>query len=88
MSEIVPFAVVRLLSGLPEYAISAGSLAVVLEVHSEPYEAYEVEIVDHEGRTVFAGAIDPAQCVVVSQPTPSERPSESAGEGCPICGSD
>ncbi len=72
MSDVTPFAVVRLLSGVPEYGVSPGALAVVLEVHSEPYEAYEVEVVDEAGRTVFAGAVEPGQCVVVDDLTSGE----------------
>jgi len=72
MSEVVPFAVVRLLSGVPEYGVPPGALAVVLEVHYEPYEAYEVEVADEAGRTVFAGTVEPAQCVIVDELTSRE----------------
>lgn len=37
-----------------------GAPAVVPEVHRDPYLAYEIEVVDADGRTLFAGAVDPA----------------------------
>lgn len=67
MSEVTPFMVIRLLSGVPEHGVSPGAMAVVLEVHSEPYEAYEVEVTDDAGRTVFTGTVEAAQCVVVDE---------------------
>lgn len=60
MTHLSPFDVVRLPSGLAAFGIEENAIAVVLEVHHEPYLAYEIEVVDEAGRTRFAGAVDPA----------------------------
>ena len=64
MSEIQRFTVVRLLSGVSEHGVPPGARAVVLEWHTKPCLAYEVEVVDDLGCTTFVGAVDPAQVEV------------------------
>lgn len=61
MSELKPLDVVRLRSGFPEHGVPAGARAVVLEIHTEPYLAYEVEVVDEVGRTTFIGSVEAVQ---------------------------
>ena len=68
-----PFDVVRVPAGLPEYGVPAGARAVILEVHDDPHLAYEIEVVDDDGRTVFTGAVDPA-CVDLEMPDPGREP--------------
>ncbi|MGH2768031.1 MAG: DUF4926 domain-containing protein [Candidatus Methylomirabilales bacterium] len=58
--RLVPFDVVRIPAGIPAHGVPAGARGVVLEVHEDPYLAYEIEVVDEDGRTVFTGAVDPA----------------------------
>lgn len=74
MTDFQPFEVVRLLSGVPEHGVPAGARAVVLEVHKDPYIALEVEVVDGSGKTVFIGAVDPAQVERDPQNPPREDP--------------
>ncbi|MFI5707516.1 DUF4926 domain-containing protein [Kribbella sp. NPDC051620] len=54
-----PLDVVRIPAGLPEEGVPAGSRAVILDVYVSHYFAYEVEVVDREGRTLFTGAVEP-----------------------------
>lgn len=61
MRQFEPYDVVRVTAGLVEFGVPEGSRAVVLEVHEDPYLAYEIEVVDHRGQTIFTGAVDPAQ---------------------------
>lgn len=60
MNEFAPFDVVRLPAGIVEFGVPEDALAVVIEVHYDPYVAYEIEVADDSGVTVFAGAVDPA----------------------------
>jgi len=60
MSErLHPFDVVRFRKRLDDHGIAEGTRGVVLEVHEAPRLAYEVEVTDSDGRTVFFGAVDP-----------------------------
>lgn len=54
---ILPFDVVVLLEGIPELNIPPGSRAVVLDVYESPSPAFEVEVVNTEGATLFVGAV-------------------------------
>ena len=54
-----PFDVVRFRNGLDDHGVAAGARGVVLDVHESPSLAYEVEVTDDDGRTVFFGAVDP-----------------------------
>jgi 3-deoxy-D-arabino-heptulosonate 7-phosphate (DAHP) synthase len=58
-SRLHPLDVVRFRKSLEEHGIAAGTRGVVLEVHEAPRLAYEVEVADSDGRTVFLGAVDP-----------------------------
>jgi len=51
--------VVRLVRGVPEAGIPAGTLAVVLEVSTEPELHYEIEVSDGDGRTIYQGSVTP-----------------------------
>jgi len=58
-TRLNPFDVVRFRKGLDDHGVAAGTRAVVLEVHEKPSLAYEVEVTDQDGRTVFFGAVAP-----------------------------
>jgi hypothetical protein len=51
--------VVRFRKSLDDHWIAEGTRGVVLDVDEAPRLAYEVEVADSEGRTVFLGAVDP-----------------------------
>jgi hypothetical protein len=53
------FDVVRFRKSLDDHRVPVGARGVVLEVHESPSLAYEVEVTDDDGRTVFFGAVDP-----------------------------
>lgn len=72
-----PFDVVRIVEGIPEHGVPAGAQATVVQVHEHPSLAYEVEVVDDQGRTLFSGAIDPAQVEPVG-PTTDRTHSSAA----------
>ena len=38
--------------------VPVGSVGVILEVTSEPELAYELEIVDDDGKSLFSGEVD------------------------------
>jgi hypothetical protein len=57
--RLQPLDVVRFRKSLDDHGIAAGTRGVVLEVHDAPSLAYEVEVTDGDGRTVFLGAVDP-----------------------------
>jgi hypothetical protein len=57
--QLSPFDVVRFRKSLDDHGIAAGARGVVLEVHKSPVLAYEVEVTDDDGRTLFFGAVDP-----------------------------
>ncbi|MBM6403576.1 DUF4926 domain-containing protein [Phycicoccus sp. CSK15P-2] len=57
---IAPFDVVVLPAGLPQFGVSPGSRAVVIEIHEDPYEAFEIEVVDENGQTLYSGAVETA----------------------------
>ena len=71
--RLVPFDVVRIPAGIPEHGVPAGARAVVLEVHEDPYLAYEIEVVDDDGRTFFTGAVDPTW-VELEEPRSGQTP--------------
>ena len=58
-NRLNPFDVVRFRKALDNHGVAAGTRGVVLEVHESPSLAYEVEVTDDDGRTVFFGAVDP-----------------------------
>lgn len=57
---IVPFDVVVLSAGLPQHGLPPGTRAVVIEVHHDPYDAFEIEVVGKDGQTVYSGAVEAA----------------------------
>lgn len=59
--RLAPFDVVRITAGLPQHGIAPGTRAVILEIHEDPYLAYEIEVVGDDGHSLFIGAVDPAQ---------------------------
>lgn len=52
------FDVVRLPAGLPDHGLPPGTRAVVVDIHHEPYDAFEIEVVGDGGETLFVGAVD------------------------------
>ncbi|MCE6998526.1 DUF4926 domain-containing protein [Saccharothrix sp. S26] len=60
------FDVAYLSEDLPDEGLKAGTQVTVLEVYDEPALAYEVEVVDHSGVTLFQGAV--TADVLVGQP--------------------
>jgi len=55
------FQVVALLQDLPEHGLKAGQTGTVLEFLTMPQEAYEVEFIDADGRTIALMALKPGQ---------------------------
>ena len=60
--------VVRLVRGVPEAGVEAGTLAVVLEVSTEPELHYEIEVTDAEGRTLYQASATPDELEAVPAP--------------------
>ncbi|MEA3502008.1 MAG: DUF4926 domain-containing protein [Actinomycetota bacterium] len=73
--DLRPSDVVTLPAGLPEHGVPEGATAVVLEVHYEPFLAYEIEVVDSRGRSLFVGAVDPVQVQLARRCRPCESES-------------
>lgn len=44
--------VVKLQQDLPGFNLQKGDIGAIVEVYSNPYEAYEVEFCDTKGRTI------------------------------------
>ena len=54
------FDVVVLVKGVPEEGVPPGARAAIVDVHTDPTLAYEVEVVDEEsGSTVWWGPVGP-----------------------------
>lgn len=66
--RFTPFEVVTLPEGLPEHGFPPGIRGTVLDVYEEPELAYEIEIADGHGRTLFLGAVE-AVYVEADEPT-------------------
>lgn len=75
---IAPFDVVVLPAGLPQFGVAPGSQAVVLEIYQDPYEAFEIEVVDENGQTLYSGAVETA-CVELENPESDSHPSGESG---------
>ena len=60
--------VVRLIRGVPEAGVQAGTLAVILEVCTEPELHYEIEVIDAAGRTVYQASAMPDELEAVPRP--------------------
>lgn len=54
------FDTVRVRPGIPESDIPAGLLATILDVYTDPHLAYEIEVVDANGLTLYVGVVDPS----------------------------
>jgi len=55
------FDVVALAEDVPEDGLAAGMIGAVVDVYTEPTEAYEVEFCDSQGRTLALRALLPSQ---------------------------
>lgn len=58
---------VRIPGGIQENDVPEGALATVLDVYSDPYLAYEIEVVDAGGRTLYVGVVDPSWVELVER---------------------
>lgn len=58
--NIGQFDTVRVPAGIPESDVPEGALATVLDVYTDPYLAYEIEVADADGRTLYVGVVDPS----------------------------
>ena len=64
-----PFDVVKFRKDLVKHSIAAGTRATVLEVHEGPSLAYEVEVADKNGQSLFVGAVAPDYLELVTPDT-------------------
>lgn len=55
------FDVVVLVQDVPEDGLVAGMIGAIVDIYTEPTEAYEVEFCDPEGRTLALLALLPEQ---------------------------
>lgn len=60
LTPLTPLSLVRLLRGIPEHGIPAGSIATILDVYDGPSIEYEIEVSDESGRSLFVGGISAA----------------------------
>lgn len=58
--------VVVLTEDIPEEGLVAGMIGAVVDVHTMPTEAYEVEFCDPQGRTIALRAFQPDQLLSVA----------------------
>lgn len=49
--------VVRVREDSPEYGLAQGTIGAVVDLLRDDGEAYEIEVVDEGGRTMFLGAL-------------------------------
>ena len=75
---IQQYSTVSLTKDIPDSDVLAGSMAVVLEIHTEPSLAYEIEVLADDGSSLFLGAVSPdmvvdANCVDPSSTSLSEE---------------
>ena len=54
---LTPLSLVRLPRGIPEHGIPAGAIATILDVYEKPSLAYEIEVSDGDGHSLFVGVI-------------------------------
>jgi hypothetical protein len=57
-SRFALFDVITLPEGISGSGVPPGARGTVLDVYEEPALAYEIEVTDEEGRTLFLGAVD------------------------------
>jgi hypothetical protein len=55
------FDVVALVEDVPEDGLAVGMIGAVVDVYTEPTEAYEVEFCDSQGRTLALCALSSSQ---------------------------
>lgn len=63
--NIGQFDTVRIPAGIPTDDVPEGALAAVLEVYTDPYPAYEIEVVNADGTTLYLGTVDPSSVELV-----------------------
>jgi hypothetical protein len=64
---------------LPQHGLPPGTRAVEIEIHHDPYEAFEIEVVGDDGQTLFLGGVETA-CVELDEPR--AYPDESEEGQC------
>ncbi len=57
---------VRVLVPLVENGVSTGDVGVIVSAHTDPYEVYEVEIIDEDGYTIALVTLKRAQFEVIA----------------------
>ena len=67
---LAPFDVIRLPAGLHAEGVDVGAVGTILEIHALPSLAYEVEVADGRGRTIWIGAVDARQVELVQRHHP------------------
>ncbi len=77
---IQQYSTVSLTKDIPDSDVAAGSMAVVVEVHSEPSLGYEIEVVANDGSTLFLGAVSPDMVVEVNSDCVDPISLPSSGE--------
>ncbi|MFS6938991.1 MULTISPECIES: DUF4926 domain-containing protein [Neisseria] len=58
--------VVQLQQDFPRFNLRKGDIGAIVEVYSNPYEAYEVEFCDNEGKTIALLTLKPEQLMSFS----------------------
>ena len=53
--------VVKLQQDLPGFNLQQGDIGTIVEIYSNPYEAYEVEFCDTKGKTISLLTLKPEQ---------------------------
>lgn len=57
---------VKLTEDIPQENLKAGTLGVVIEVFSEPHEAYEIEFIDNDAELIAQLALLSSQITLVN----------------------
>lgn len=58
--------VVKLQQDLPGSNLQKGDIGAIVEVYSNPYEAYEVEFCDTKGKTIALLTLKPEQLMLIT----------------------
>ncbi len=66
------FSKVRLLKEVPEHGLSVGETGYIVDVYTQPNDAYEVEFLDDKGRTIEVIPLEPEDLELVENSPPSE----------------
>ena len=86
--------VVKLQQDLPGSNLQKGDIGAIVEVYSNPYEAYEVEFCDTKGKTIALLTLKPEQLMPItnrqgakddSAMTLTKSPTTNAQTGNEIC---